>query len=93
MSAPFSGSLHIVDGKSGRQMACKGCDQPLAPVGEPWKPATTVRERPMEGAGGRAYASAGHVVLRRFFCPGCGALLDTETAMADDPYLNDVIDA
>jgi acetone carboxylase gamma subunit len=93
MSAPFSGSLEITDGKEGRSIACKGCGRALSAVGEPWKPAATVRERPMNGAGGSAYASAPHVVLRQFFCPGCGALLDTETAMADDPYLNDVIDA
>jgi acetone carboxylase gamma subunit len=32
------------------------------------------------------------VVLRRFSCPECGALLDTETAMPDDPFLDDVLD-
>ena len=29
------------------------------------------------------------VVLRHFVCPGCARLLDTETAMADDPPLHD----
>ncbi|MDB5999601.1 MAG: Acetone carboxylase gamma subunit, partial [Rhizobacter sp.] len=32
------------------------------------------------------------VVLRRFSCPQCGGLLDTETAMPDDPFLDDVLD-
>ena len=33
------------------------------------------------------------VRLRRFVCPGCGALLDTETALAGDPFLDDVVEA
>lgn len=87
MSAPFTGTLAIVDG----QVSCQNCGHALGPAGEPWKPNATMKERPMQGAGGTAYASADHVVLRQFFCPSCAALLDSETAMADDPFLNDVI--
>jgi acetone carboxylase gamma subunit len=31
------------------------------------------------------------VVLRRFSCPRCGHLLDTETALPDDPFLEDLV--
>jgi acetone carboxylase gamma subunit len=31
------------------------------------------------------------VVLRLFACPHCGHLLDTETALPDDPFLEDVV--
>ena len=31
------------------------------------------------------------VVLRRFCCPRCGHLLDTETALPDDPFLEDLV--
>ena len=92
MSAPFSGSLRIGGGDGGSSIACNRCGETLSAAGEPWKPAAKLRERPMDGAGGGAYASADHVVLRQFFCPSCGALLDTETAMTDDPFLNDVLD-
>ena len=91
MSAALSGSLAIVDTGDGRQIACKSCERPLVAAGQPWKQESVVRELPMNGAGGGAYASADHVVLRQFYCPGCGALLDSETAMSDDPFLNDVI--
>jgi acetone carboxylase gamma subunit len=30
-------------------------------------------------------------MLRRFSCPDCGALLDTEIALADDPFLDDIL--
>jgi len=45
----------------------------------------------MAGSGGAAYSTGEMVVLRRFFCPQCSALLDTETALAGDPYLDDVL--
>lgn len=91
MSAALSGSLAIVDTDDGKMIACQSCERPLVPSGRPWKPEAAVRELPMQGAGGNAYASADHVVLRQFYCPGCGALLDSETAMSEDPFLNDVI--
>ncbi|MEE8173002.1 MAG: acetone carboxylase subunit gamma [Alphaproteobacteria bacterium] len=46
----------------------------------------------MKGAGGEAYSAGDQVLLRRFHCPGCGALLDTETALPDDPFLNDEVE-
>ena len=35
--------------------------------------------------------TAPEVLLRRFYCPGCGALLDSETTLPGDPFLNDVV--
>lgn len=93
MSAGLSGSLAIIDAEGGSKIACRACERPLVAAGQPWKPNAHVREIPMQGAGGSAYASAEHVVLRQFCCPGCGALLDSETAMSDDPFLNDVVGA
>ncbi len=91
MTAALSGSLAVVEIDGNRTIACRACDRPLAAMGQPWKPNAHVRHVPMSGAGGQAYASSDHVMLRQFCCPGCGALLDSETAMAGDPFLNDVI--
>lgn len=33
------------------------------------------------------------VALRRFACPQCGHLLDTETALPEDPFLEDIVAA
>ena len=29
-------------------------------------------------------------MFRQFFCPGCGALIENEIALADDPVLCDI---
>ena len=74
-----------------RAIACAACGHALGPAGEAWKPHARLDEQPMQGAGGTAYSNAERVLLRRFFCPGCGALLDTESALAGDPFLTDIV--
>ena len=71
---------------------CGACGHEMGPAGKPWKAAARLDERPMAGAGGVAYSAGEAVRLRRFFCPGCGALLDTETALQGDPFLDDVVE-
>ena len=72
------------------QLTCKHCRSNLADGDGNWKEAAVMQETPMQSLGG-PYASGGNVVLRSFSCPGCGTLLDTETAMQGDPYLHDKI--
>lgn len=79
-----------LEGKDG-MVCCRGCGQELAPSGTPWKPGAALHETPMRGAGGAAYGGGEQVLLRRFCCPGCGALLDCEIALHGDPFLDDVI--
>jgi acetone carboxylase gamma subunit len=31
------------------------------------------------------------VEIRHFSCPACGALLDSETALPEDPFLDDIL--
>ena len=40
---------------------------------------------------GAIHFSGGPVYLREFSCPQCATLLDTETALPEDPFLNDVL--
>ena len=87
MSARVSEALE----RRGAMICCRGCGRELAPPGVPWKPAAALDEAPMRGAGGAVYSAAPEVLLRRFRCPGCGALLDCETALEGDPFLDDVI--
>ncbi len=75
---------------AGTPVTCRHCGQTLADTDSNWKENASVQETPMQSLGG-PYASGGEVLLRSFGCPGCGVLLDTETAMQDDPYLNDRI--
>jgi acetone carboxylase gamma subunit len=83
--------LEIRDGGKGEAVCCTGCGHSLAPAGQPWKTAAVLAEAPMQGAAGPAYTTGEQVLLRRFFCPGCGALLDTETAQKGDPFLDDLV--
>jgi acetone carboxylase gamma subunit len=75
----------------GDAVHCGKCGHDLGSAAQGWKPNAIVRERPMNNAGGAPYKSREHVLLRSFVCPGCGRLLATETAMKDDPFLNDVL--
>lgn len=88
MNTRVSASLVVND--SG-EIACMACGHALGPSGEPWKEAARLGETPLKGAGGEPYSNAANVLLRRFYCPGCAALLDSETALAGDPFLNDIV--
>ena len=87
MSRRMSSTLHI----EGAEIRCSACDHAIAPSGGPWKPGAALSETPMRGAAGVPYSGGERVVLRRFACPGCGTLLDSETALPEDPFLNDVL--
>ena len=88
MSTRISASL-VVNGQG--QIACMGCGHELGPKGEPWKRAAHLDEAPLQGAAGEPYSNAANVMLRRFYCPGCAKLLDSESALEGDPFLNDVV--
>ncbi len=89
MTARVSSALEVRDAN----VHCSRCDHDLGAAERGWKKGALVRERPMNNAGGAPYKSRDHVLLRSFLCPGCGRLLATETAMKDDPYLDDVLGA
>lgn len=69
---------------------CTACGGDLGPADRPWKDHARCREIALHLAGGPAYDTGERgVFLRQFCCPGCATLLDTETAMAGDPWLTD----
>lgn len=70
-------------------IGCRGCGYVLAPAGESWKARAALSTLPVRSLPGTASAVEEKVVLRRFACPQCGALLDTEVAMPEDPFLED----
>lgn len=82
----ISESLVIAKGK----IACTHCGHALAKAGTPWKSHAALKTQPVRSLPGAALAIDERVVLRHFSCPGCGALLDTETALPEDPFLDDV---
>jgi acetone carboxylase gamma subunit len=75
------------------QVHCASCAHALAPVGKSWKNAAALSAIPVAKLAGAATNVEPRVVLRRFCCPQCGQLLDTETALPEDPFLEDVVAA
>jgi len=74
-----------------RMTCCAACGHALAPLGKSWKQhaaVSTVAATSLPGAG---TGLDRRVVLRRFACPNCLRLLDTETALPEDPFLEDVV--
>jgi acetone carboxylase gamma subunit len=87
MKKRISESLFVEAGK----ICCGSCAHPLAAVGTSWKEAvalSTVSVGSLPGAGSNVEP---RVLLRHFACPECGRLLDTETALPEDPFLEDVV--
>lgn len=80
-----------LDAQAGK-IVCRSCNHVLAVAGRAWKPAAALTTVPLRALPGSASTMRMPVVLRRFSCPCCGSLLDTETAMPDDPYLDDIVD-
>lgn len=87
MTKRISSALHVADGR----ICCTACGHDIADAGGAWKPGAALSATPLRGSAGEPYSSGENVMLRRFSCPGCGALLDSETALPDDPFLNDVV--
>jgi acetone carboxylase gamma subunit len=90
--APISPTLDVREVAGSDKICCTSCGYALAPAGQPWKQASIVSEMPTEIlAQELATGEPADTVLRLFVCRGCGALLDTETAVPNEPFLEDVV--
>jgi len=58
-----------------------------------WKPHAALTTIPVGKLPGAPSATHPEILFRQFACPRCGSLLDCETAMPGDPFLEDVISA
>lgn len=74
-----------------KQIFCRGCETAIAPAGQAWKPAAHLRATPLERLTGMGAGVSKQAVLREFCCPHCATLLDTEVALPEDPFLNDIV--
>jgi hypothetical protein len=93
MKRSVSPTLEILRRDQVDHVCCRECGSIVAEVGKSWKPSAQLRELPLQEIAGRAYRGAPDVRLRLFSCAGCGALLDSEIALAGEPFLEDVVDA
>jgi acetone carboxylase gamma subunit len=84
----MSPTMSVEDG----QLICSQCDHVLAAEGQAWKQGAALSQAAVHALPGAGLAVEATLVLRRFSCPGCGELLDTETALPGDPFLDDVLE-
>jgi acetone carboxylase gamma subunit len=87
MRTRISGSLYA----DGSHICCASCTQTLATTDESWKVKAALSVLPVSELPGAGRNVESRVVLRRFSCPYCGRLLDTEVALWEDLYLEDVV--
>jgi acetone carboxylase gamma subunit len=90
--APISPTLDVREVAGSRKICCTACGCALAPAGQSWKQASILSELPTEIlAHESATGEPADTVLRLFVCRGCGALLDSETALPNEPFLEDIV--
>jgi N-methylhydantoinase B len=67
-------------------VTCSACGERLADVADNWKPNTAEASQPLSSLG--PLMTASRFVLRTFSCPRCGAVLETEMTLPEDPPLH-----
>jgi len=89
-----STGLDIKRDGNGRYWACAKCSADLGPLSVNYKNACIREDRevsscnPLIGDPSRFIDDP--VVFRQFYCCGCGALIENEVAVTDDPVLQDI---
>jgi acetone carboxylase gamma subunit len=87
-----SPTLQIRTLAEGDRICCARCEYALGVPGSGWKTAAIVREIPTdELAGETITGEPAETVIRQFACRGCGSLLDSETALPGEPFLEDTL--
>lgn len=83
----------VMNDETGGQICCGACGHVLASgKHEHWKDRAALVAQPAAAISGWPSSVHQDLVLRQFTCPGCGHLLDSETALPEDPFLYDVLD-
>ncbi|MTA22323.1 MAG: hypothetical protein F2573_01915 [Actinobacteria bacterium] len=63
----------------------------MSPAGTSWKSGAALSRTKVIDIPGSTSSTHPDVEIRHFSCPACGALLDSETALPEDPFLDDIL--
>jgi acetone carboxylase gamma subunit len=89
-----SDAIELVGNGNDRTHRCMRCEHSLGPASENYKLHALIEQGPLSEANHYVGDPARYVdeemVFRRFYCPGCAVLLDTEVARAADAPLHDI---
>ncbi len=83
--------LQVRDRAETAIVECRGCGTTVCDADANWKEHVVVRRSDPRVAG-PLRSEGGPFFLLEFFCPGCGTLLEVESAFENDPPLHDTID-
>jgi acetone carboxylase gamma subunit len=92
MNRRVSPTLEIRNIGDAPMICCCNCGYALASPGNSWKESASISEVPTDQVSCVIDETSAGTILRLFSCRKCGALLDTETAVPDDPYLEDAVE-
>jgi len=86
--------VEVIEGAAGQRFRCSRCGEGLGRATDNYRLHAALEESPVEDGNPHIGDPGRYVdcpmVLRRYYCPGCGVLLDTEVARAEDPPLWDI---
>lgn len=72
-------------------IVCASCAGIVSAIGSSWKAQAALTTMSVSALPGAASSIDPSVLIRTFACTDCGALLDTEIALPDDPFLEDAV--
>ena len=81
----------IVDGAAGADLRCARCNHVFGPRGEDPKLHAVVAERSITDSSElNSYGATEDLVLREFYCPGCGAMVAANVQRHGDPVMREI---
>jgi acetone carboxylase gamma subunit len=81
----------VADAAGERSFHCARCDHEFGPVTEEPKLHAVVAERSIvEASELNRHGAVDELVLREFYCPGCGAMLAANVQRHGDPVLREI---
>jgi hypothetical protein len=84
MNYPFRENLEVYTDSSGQWIRCTRCLHLICRLGEDWKRSCKRRTFPPTKVGLLMNILEGHYLLEKVYCPGCGALFDSD--MVEDSH-------
>ena len=78
MSHPFRENLEVVTAGVQKRIRCSRCFHVFCQFGEDWQKHCKKRTFPPVKAGPLMSDLEGSYLLEKFYCPSCGALLESE---------------
>ena len=91
MISTVSPTLDVRTGATGATICCRNCGHALARAGSPWKSSAIVHELSTDWPRSQVEGSTAATIVRLFVCRGCGTLLDSETVLPGEPFLEDIV--